>query len=119
MKPPMKTLQIAFAILIVASVTNAVTPPPPKSSATPTTAPNRSPTPKPDLATPMEPPEKAVIQASAPTQANATPPKPVLYLSRTEAFTAGGKNFIRLLYDVLNKADYPADMFAAAPSLPP
>jgi hypothetical protein len=37
----------------------------------------------------------------------------------TEAFTAGGKNWIRLRYDVLNKADYPADMFAAAPSLPP
>lgn len=36
-----------------------------------------------------------------------------------EAFSAGGKNYIRLRYDVLNKAEYPADMFAAAPALPP
>ena len=36
-----------------------------------------------------------------------------------EAYTAGGKNWIRLRYDVANKSEYPADMFAAAPSLPP
>ena len=46
-------------------------------------------------------------------------PNPVLYLMGTEAFQRGGKQFIRYNYDVLNKADYPADMFAAAPALPP
>jgi len=52
--------------------------------------------------------------ASAPV-----PPNPVLYLTGTEAYTAGGKQFIRYKYDVLNKGDYPDAMFAAAPALPP
>jgi hypothetical protein len=47
------------------------------------------------------------------------PPNPVLYLMGTEAFQQGGKTFIRYKYDVFNKDDYPAAMFAAAPSLPP
>lgn len=46
-------------------------------------------------------------------------PNPVLYLLGTEVYTAGGKTFIRYNYDVCNKADYPAEMFAAAPNLPP
>jgi len=46
-------------------------------------------------------------------------PNPVLYLTSTESYTAGGKNFIRYSYDVLNKTSYPAEMFAAAPALPP
>ena len=46
-------------------------------------------------------------------------PNPVLYLAGTEAFQQGGKTFIRYKYDVFNKADYPAEMFAAAPNLPP
>jgi hypothetical protein len=46
-------------------------------------------------------------------------PNPVLYLTGTEAYTAGGKQFIRYKYDVLNKGDYPDAMFAAAPALPP
>jgi hypothetical protein len=123
----MKTLPIALAILVIAFGANAVTPTPstklsPSTSNSP--APERSPsaatpTPKPELAAPMEPPEKAVAQAAPNAASNATPPKPVLYLMDTEPFTAGGKNWIRLRYDVLNKADYPADMFAAAPGLPP
>jgi hypothetical protein len=44
---------------------------------------------------------------------------PVLYLTGQEAYTANGKNWIRYQYDVLNKADYPDAMFAAAPGLPP
>lgn len=47
------------------------------------------------------------------------PPNPVLYLMGTEAYQTGGKQFIRYKYDVLNKADYPAALFAAAPALPP
>jgi hypothetical protein len=66
----------------------------------------------------MEEPGKAPAVAATPASNN-PPPKPVLYLMGTEAYTAGGKNWIRLRYDVLNKADYPADMFAAAPTLPP
>ena len=46
-------------------------------------------------------------------------PNPVLYLTSTEAFAQGGKQFIRYQYDVLNKDSYPADFFAAAPALPP
>ena len=51
--------------------------------------------------------------------APAIPPNPVLYLTGTEAFQQGGKAFIRYKYDVFNKTDYPAEMFAAAPNLPP
>ena len=53
---------------------------------------------------------------------HATPPplpNPVLYLTGTELYTANGKNWIRYKYDVLNKGDYPASLFAAAPALPP
>ena len=46
-------------------------------------------------------------------------PNPVLYLTGTEIYQASGKQFIRYRYDVLNKTDYPADFFAAAPALPP
>jgi hypothetical protein len=46
-------------------------------------------------------------------------PNPVLYLTRVELFQQGGKNFIRYRYDVFNKDAYPAEMFAAAPNLPP
>ncbi|HEX7723896.1 MAG TPA: hypothetical protein VF397_17165 [Pyrinomonadaceae bacterium] len=51
--------------------------------------------------------------------APALPPNPVLYLTGTEAFQQGGKTFIRYKYDVFNKEEYPAAMFAAAPNLPP
>ena len=46
-------------------------------------------------------------------------PNPVLYLMNTEVVQQGGKTFIRYHYDVLNKSSYPADLFAAAPELPP
>jgi hypothetical protein len=46
-------------------------------------------------------------------------PNPVLYLMGTEAYQISGKQFIRYKYDVDNKADYPAALFAAAPDLPP
>ncbi len=42
-------------------------------------------------------------------------PNPVLYLLGIEPL--GGS--IRYNYDVFNKGDYPADLFAAAPALPP
>ena len=47
------------------------------------------------------------------------PPNPVLYLTRTEPFQQDGKQFTRYYYDVFNKDEYPAEMFAASPNLPP
>lgn len=49
----------------------------------------------------------------------AASPNPVLYLTGTEHYSAGGKNWVRYRYDVLNKDQYPAAMFASAPELPP
>ena len=46
-------------------------------------------------------------------------PNPVLYLTRTELVTVGGKEFTRYYYDVENRSAFPAELFAAAPSLPP
>lgn len=46
-------------------------------------------------------------------------PNPVLCLTGTEPFQQGTKHFIRYHYDVANKDQYPAEMFAAAPQLPP
>ena len=46
-------------------------------------------------------------------------PNPVLYLTGLEMVQTGGKQFIRYKYDVFNKDQYPAAMFAAAPNLPP
>src|SRR5260370_42408929 len=46
-------------------------------------------------------------------------PNPVLYLTGTEFYHANGKDLIRYRYDVLNKMDYPAYLFASAPALPP
>lgn len=46
-------------------------------------------------------------------------PNPVLYLTSIEPHQAGGKQFMRYRYDVFNKDAYPADFFAASPSLPP
>lgn len=48
-----------------------------------------------------------------------TVPNPVLYILSTETFHQGGKDWIRYKYDVFNKADYPAEMFAPTPDLPP
>ena len=46
-------------------------------------------------------------------------PNPVLYLTSTELFSQGGKDYIRYKYDVINKDAYPDAMFAPAPALPP
>ena len=61
----------------------------------------------------------AALAGSAATQAQTTIPNPVLYMTSNEYYTVNGTNFVRYRYDVLNKAQYPAAMFAAAPSLPP
>jgi hypothetical protein len=46
-------------------------------------------------------------------------PNPILYLTSVEPYTVNGQNFMRYNYDVFNKDQYPAAMFAAAPGLPP
>ena len=46
-------------------------------------------------------------------------PNPILYLTAIEPYTVNGQNFLRYNYDVLNKDQYPAAMFAPAPGLPP
>jgi hypothetical protein len=53
------------------------------------------------------------------TPARAVPPNPILYLMHLEYYSVNGQNFIRYRYDVFNKDQYPADMFAPAPGLPP
>ena len=48
-----------------------------------------------------------------------TVPNPVLHLTGTENYTAGGKNWVRYRFDVANKESFPEAMFAPAPGLPP
>src|SRR5512145_741890 len=46
-------------------------------------------------------------------------PNPVLAFMGSEAVEVSGKQTIRYYFDVDNKSAYPAEMFAAAPDLPP
>ena len=46
-------------------------------------------------------------------------PNPVLYLMDLEPIQLSGKQYIRYNYDVLNKDEYPNELFAASPNLPP
>ena len=46
-------------------------------------------------------------------------PNPILYFTGYDIFKTGNKTFIRYEYDVFNKSEYPSNMFAAAPALPP
>ena len=60
----------------------------------------------------------AALTGSAAAQST-PPPNPVLYLSGMEFYTAGGKDWVRYRFDVLNKDAYAPEMFNAAPRLPP
>jgi hypothetical protein len=46
-------------------------------------------------------------------------PNPILYFLGAEYYTVNGQDFVRYRYDVFNKDQYPAAMFAPAPGLPP
>ena len=46
-------------------------------------------------------------------------PKPVLYFIGQEPYSTGTSSFIRYRYGVFNSSDYPNELFAAAPKLPP
>jgi hypothetical protein len=65
----------------------------------------------------------ALFTAAALYAASAAPagaqPNPVLYLTHLEYFSQNGQTFVRYNYDVFNKDQYPAAMFAPAPGLPP
>src|SRR4051794_27311027 len=61
----------------------------------------------------------AMIAGLGAGPAQAVLPNPILYMTTTEFYTVNGQNFVRYRYDVLNRAAYVADMFAAAPALPP
>ena len=56
---------------------------------------------------------------AAPKTTSYVLPNPVLVLTGTELYQAGGKNFIRYNYLVFNSSEYPDALFAAAPNLPP
>jgi hypothetical protein len=58
----------------------------------------------------------ALLAGTTPAQAQ---PNPILYLTGTEHYTTSAGSFVRYRYDVFNKDQYPAAMFAAAPGLPP
>lgn len=46
-------------------------------------------------------------------------PNPILVFTGQEFATIGGKQFVRYNYAVSNSTDYPDELFAAAPDLPP
>lgn len=46
-------------------------------------------------------------------------PNPVLYFLGQEFLTINNKKVIRYNFDVLNKGEYPDELFAASPNLPP
>ena len=46
-------------------------------------------------------------------------PNPMLYFIGQEFLTINGKEVTRYNFDVANKTDYPDDLFAASPNLPP
>ena len=60
-----------------------------------------------------------IVLAASSSSAAPVLPNPVLIFTGQEQHTVSGKAFIRYTYDVFNKDEYPADMFAAAPRLPP
>ena len=61
------------------------------------------------------------LSLSVSTRSSALPPvpNPVLVFMGSTYYQAGGKKLVRYAFDVFNKSDFPAEMFAAAPNLPP
>ena len=122
----MKTITLVLATLtlsiLVAARTQAATPTPkPSPAATPRTIsppPRVSPTPQANLSA-EEAPGETTTQTPFPTPPTSPSPVPKLYLTHQEYYTANGRNFVRYVYDVLNRMDYPAALWAPAPGLPP
>lgn len=61
----------------------------------------------------------ALPQGAGQVQTRAVRPNPVLVFMGSEDYEAGGKEFTRYWYAVDNLSEYPNEMFAAAPELPP
>jgi hypothetical protein len=61
----------------------------------------------------------AFALATQPGSAAPLLPNPVLFLTGQEHVVLNGKQMTRYNYDVFNKDEYPAELFAAAPKLPP
>ncbi len=61
----------------------------------------------------------AALGITHPVASAPTIPNPILYFTGSDGMQQGGKTFIRYHYDVFNKDEFPAEMFAAAPNLPP
>ena len=116
-----KTAPALLVILAPVLIVCAATPTPrPTPSVQPTAAgKNATATPAPTPVALASPADQRIATVQSTPSSGGPPPKPILYLMGTEPFSTGGKNYIRLRYDVLNKAEYPAEMFAAAPGLPP
>src|ERR1043166_4324755 len=115
---PMKAVQISRILLVSLIFAVMAIAQPVQAGPTPTPSPAPNPTPAP----------KAAAETAEPADAPPTPfpspptspsPVPKLYLKGQEYYTANGKNFVRYTYDVLNRTDYPAALFAPAPNLPP
>lgn len=60
-----------------------------------------------------------VIAATLALGTIANLPNPVLAFVGPEYATIGGKKMTRYNFDVANKEEFPAELFAAAPTLPP
>ena len=61
----------------------------------------------------------AMFAAGSVSTAQRPLPNPVLVFSAPEFFQSAGKQWIRYRYNVENFNDYPKEMFAASPDLPP
>ena len=61
----------------------------------------------------------AAVLASQSSSAAPPLPNPILFMTGSEHVVINGKQMTRYHYDVFNKGEYPAELFAAAPKLPP
>lgn len=61
----------------------------------------------------------ALLALTAVGRAQVALPNPIIYLTNTDFTQIRGKSLVRYHFDVFNKDRYPADLFAAAPTLPP
>lgn len=60
-----------------------------------------------------------LLLAMLPVPGMAATPNPVLRLTGVESYISGGKNWVRYRFEISNRMDFPAEMFVAAPTLPP
>lgn len=60
-----------------------------------------------------------VLSVQPRTHSQQRSPNPVLVFSGAEYTVVNGKQITRYTFEVFNRDAYPAEMFAAAPSLPP